>query len=43
VLNRSGLATPGVDRLGDPVASFDGDDAAKRRILDALDIVPKPF
>jgi hypothetical protein len=43
VLNPFDLATLGVHRLGEPVASFADDDAAKRRIQDALAIVLKPF
>jgi hypothetical protein len=43
VLNPFDLATLGVDRLGELVASFADDDEAKRRIQDALDIVLKPF
>ena len=43
VLNPFDLATLGVDRLGELVASFADDDEAKRRLQDALDIVLKPF
>jgi hypothetical protein len=43
VLNPFDLATLGVHRLGELVASFADDDAAKRRIQDALDIVLKAF
>ena len=43
VLNPFDLATLGVHRLGEPVASFAGDDEAKRRNQDALDIVLRPF
>ena len=43
VLNPFDLATLGVHWLGELVASFADDDAAKRRIQDALDIVLKPF
>jgi hypothetical protein len=37
------LATLGVHRLGEPVASFARDEDAKRRIQDALDTVLKPY
>jgi hypothetical protein len=40
-LNPLDLATIGVNRLGEAVASFAGDDEAKRRIQDALDTVLK--
>jgi hypothetical protein len=43
VINPFDLATLGVHRLGELVASFAGDDQAKLRIQDALDIVLKPF
>jgi len=43
VLNPFDLATLGVHRLGELVASFADDDEAKRRIQDALSIVLKPF
>ena len=43
VLNPFDLATLGVHRLGELVAAFADDDAAKRRIQDALDSVLKPF
>ena len=43
VLNPFDLATLGVHRLGELVASFAEDDAARRRIQDALDVVLKPF
>jgi len=43
VLNPFDLATLGVHRQGELVASFADDDAARRRIQDALDIVLKPF
>lgn len=43
ILNPFDLATLGVHRLGELVASFAADDEAKRRIQDALDIVMKPF
>ena len=43
VVNPFDLATLEVHRLGELVASFADDDAAKRRIQDALDIVLKPF
>jgi hypothetical protein len=43
VLNPFDLATLGVHRLGEAVASFADDDETKRRIQDALDIVLKPF
>ena len=43
VLNPFDLATLGVHRLGELVASFAEDDEARRRIQDALDIVLKPF
>ena len=36
------FVTMSVHRLGERVASFAGDDEAKRRIQDALDIVVKP-
>nr|WP_294508554.1 CcdB family protein [uncultured Rhodopila sp.] len=42
-LNPLDIATIGVGRLGDAVASFAADDEAKRRIQDALDTVLKPF
>ena len=42
-LNPLDLATLGVHRLGQPVASFAADENAKRRIQDALDAVLKPF
>lgn len=42
VLNPFDLATLGVHRLGELVASFAEDDEARRRIQDALDIVLKP-
>ena len=42
VLNPFDLATLGVHRLGDLVAAFAGDDEAKCKIHDALDIVVKP-
>jgi hypothetical protein len=41
ILNPFDLATLGVDRLGELVASFADDDETKRRIQDALDIVLK--
>ncbi len=37
------IATLGVNRLGDFVASFADDDDAKRRIQDAPDAVLKPY
>jgi hypothetical protein len=43
VLNPFDIATIGVIRLGDLVASFAADDEAKRRIQDALDAILKPF
>jgi CcdB protein len=43
ILNPFDLATLGVHRLGEFVASFAEDDEAKRRIQDALDVVQKPF
>jgi hypothetical protein len=43
ILNPLDIATIGVSRLGDAVASFAADDDAKRRIKDALDAVLKPF
>jgi hypothetical protein len=43
VLNLFDLATLGVHRLGELVASFADDDEAKRRSQDALDIVLKPY
>jgi hypothetical protein len=43
VLNPFDIATLGSDRLGDLVASFAGDEEAKRRIQDALDAVLKPY
>lgn len=43
ILNPFDLATLGVHRLGELVASFAEDDEAKRRIQDALDVVLKPF
>lgn len=42
-LNPLDLATLGVHRLGEPVASFARDEDAKRRIQDALDTVLKPY
>jgi hypothetical protein len=43
VLNPFDLATLGVHRLGELVASFAEDDDAKRRIQDAMDSILKPF
>jgi hypothetical protein len=43
ILNPFDMATLGVARLGDLVASFSGDADAKRRIQDALDAVLKPY
>jgi len=43
VLNPLGLATVGVHRLGNSVASFAEDEEARRRIQDALDVALKPF
>jgi len=43
ILNPFDIATLGVNRLGDFVASFAGDDDAKRRIRDALDAMLKPY
>jgi hypothetical protein len=43
ILNPFDLATLGIHRLGELVASFADDDEAKRSIQDALDIVLKPF
>ncbi len=43
VFNAFDLATIGVQRLGELVASFAEDDDAKRRIQVALDFVLKPF
>ena len=43
VLNPFDLATLGVHRLGEMVASFADDEEAKHRIQDALDMVLKPF
>lgn len=43
VLNPLDMATVGAERLGDPVASFAGDPAAKEKIEDALDAVLKPY
>jgi hypothetical protein len=43
MFNPFDLATLGVHRLGEFVASFAEDDEAKRRIQDALDVVLKPF
>jgi hypothetical protein len=43
ILNPFDLATLGVDRLGELVASFADDDDAKRRIQDALDGILRPF
>lgn len=43
VLNPFDIATLGVHRLGEWVASFAEDDDVKRHIQDALDIVLKPF
>ena len=43
VLNPFDLATLGVHRLGELVASFANDDDVRRRIQDALDGVLKPF
>ena len=43
LLNPFDLATLGVHRLGELVASFADDDEAKCRIQDALDIVLKAF
>ena len=42
-LNPLDIATIGVSRLGEAVASFAADDDAKRRIQDALDAVVKRF
>lgn len=42
-LNPLDLATLGVHRLGEQVASFATDEDAKRRIQDALDAALKPF
>lgn len=42
-LNPLDLATLGVHRLGEQVASFAEDDDTRRRIQDALDAVLKPF
>ncbi len=43
VLNPFDLATLAVNRLGELVTTFANDDAAKRRIQDALDSVLKSF
>jgi hypothetical protein len=43
VLNPLDLATVGVGRLGELVASFADNDEAKRRIQDALDAALKPY
>ena len=43
ILNALDIATIGVTRLGEPVASFASDDDVKRRIQDALDAILKPF
>jgi hypothetical protein len=43
ILNPFDLATLGVDRLGELVASFADDDDTKRRIQDALDSILKPI
>lgn len=43
VLNPFDIATIGLDRLGDLVATFVGDGETKRRIQDALDAVLKPY
>jgi hypothetical protein len=43
ILNPFDLATLGIGRLGDLVASFRDDAEAKRRIQDALDAVLKPY
>jgi mRNA-degrading endonuclease toxin of MazEF toxin-antitoxin module len=43
IVNPFDIATVGVNRLGDLVASFAGDEEAKRRIRDALDAILKPF
>jgi hypothetical protein len=43
VLNPFDLATVGMDRLGDPVASFASDKLAKDKIQDALDAALKPY
>jgi hypothetical protein len=42
-LNPLDIATIGVSRLGEAVASFAADDDVKRRIQDAIDAVLKPF
>jgi hypothetical protein len=42
-LNPFDIATIGIHRLGELVASFAGDDDAKRRIQDAVDAVLKPY
>lgn len=43
VLNPLGLATVGVHRLGEAIASFADDDDAKRKVQDALDVALKPY
>jgi hypothetical protein len=43
VLNPLDLATIGLARLGERVASFADDNEAKRMIHDALDTVLKPY
>ncbi len=42
-LNPLDLATLGVHRLGEQIASFAADEDVKRRIQDSLDAVLKPF
>lgn len=42
-LNPLDLATLGLHRLGEPVASFAQDAEARRRIQDALDAALRPF
>jgi hypothetical protein len=43
VLNPFDLATLGVSRLGDIVASFADDDQAMHKVPDALDAILKPY
>jgi hypothetical protein len=43
ILNPFDLATLGVSRLGDVVASFADDEEAKRKVQDALDAIMKPY
>lgn len=42
-LNPLDIATLGIHRLGEQVASFADDEDAKRRIQDALDAILKPY